>query len=148
MMNKYIELLLKDAQKAFNKEEVPISSLIVDSKGQILVHSYNQMETKQDATAHTEILSIKKASQKINNWRLIDTTLYVTLEPCVMCAEAIHKSRIKKIIYLEKSNNLTELERTFLDNFYKENNIEIKQYENKTEYLKLLQLFFEEKRKK
>ncbi len=147
-MNNYINVLIKDAQKAFNKEEVPISSLIVDSKGKILAHTYNQMETKQDAIAHAEILAIKKTSKKINNWRLIDTTLYVTLEPCVMCAEAIHKSRIKKIVYLEKSNNLTKSERTFLDNFYKENDIEIKQYENKTEYLKILQLFFEEKRRK
>ena len=147
-MEEYINILLKDAEKAYEKGEVPISSLIVDSNGKVLAHTYNQMETKQDATAHTELLTIKKASKKLNNWRLIDTTLYVTLEPCVMCAEAIHKSRIKKIIYLDKSNNLTKLEKTFLNDFYKKNNIQIMQYGNKTEYLKLLQLFFEEKRRK
>ena len=146
-MNKYVEQLIKDANKAYKRGEVPISSLIVDSDGKIISHTYNQMEIKCDATAHAEILSIKKASKKINNWRLLDATLYVTLEPCVMCAEAINKCRIKKIVFLEKSNNLSEIEKKLLNEFYKENEIEIKQYEKKKEYLKLLQNFFEEKRK-
>ena len=147
-MDKYIKILIKDAVKANKKNEVPISSLIVDETGKVISRAYNLVETKNSAAAHAEILCIQKASKKKKNWRLVNCTLYVTLEPCVMCAEAIAKSRIKKIVYLLESKNLTEEEKIFLEKFYTKNKIAIKQYAKECEYKKILQRFFEEKRKK
>ena len=91
-------------KKAESKGEVPISALIIkDNK--IIAKSYNQTETKQNILNHAEIICINKASKRINNWRLDDCIMYVTLEPCNMCKEIIKKSRIKEINYFIKQNN-------------------------------------------
>ncbi len=89
---------LKEAQKAYEKLEVPVGAVIV-KEGKIIARAYNQKETKFDTTKHAEILAIQKASKKLKSWRLIDCEMYVTLEPCPMCAGAIIQSRIKKVYY-------------------------------------------------
>ena len=93
---KFMKEALKQAQKAYEKFEVPVGAVIVkDNK--IIARAYNQKETKSDTTNHAEILAIKKASKKLNSWRLLDCEMYVTLEPCSMCAGALIQSRIKKL---------------------------------------------------
>lgn len=87
---------LKEAQKAYEKLEVPVGAVIVKD-GKIIARAHNQKETKKDTTKHAEMLAIQKASKKLESWRLIDCEMYVTLEPCSMCAGAIINSRIKKI---------------------------------------------------
>ena len=87
---------LKEAQKAYNKLEVPVGAVIVKN-GKIIARGYNQKETKYDTTKHAEIIAIQKASKKLKSWRLLDCEMYVTLEPCSMCAGAIINSRIKKL---------------------------------------------------
>ena len=96
MKEKFMNEALKEAKKAYNKLEVPIGAVIVKD-GKIIAKAHNQKEDKKDTTMHAEIIAIKKASRKINNWRLNDCELYVTLEPCPMCAGAIVNSRFKKI---------------------------------------------------
>ncbi len=77
--------------------EVPVGAVVV-YKGEIIGRGYNQRETLKDPTAHAEIMAIKEASRKLGGWRLIDCTLYVTLEPCAMCAGAIVNSRIPRLV--------------------------------------------------
>lgn len=93
---KYMKEALKEAKKAYNKLEVPVGAIIVKD-GKIIARGHNQKETKFDTTKHAEIIAIQKASKKLNSWRLLDCEMYVTLEPCTMCAGALINSRIKKI---------------------------------------------------
>lgn len=93
---KFMKEALKEAQKAYEKLEVPVGAVIVKD-GKIITRAHNQKETKKDTTKHAEILAIQKASKKLESWRLIDCEMYITLEPCSMCAGAIINSRIKKI---------------------------------------------------
>ena len=93
---KFMKVALKEAQKAYEKLEVPVGCVIVKD-GKIIARAHNLKETKYDTTKHAEILAIQKASKKLQSWRLIDCEMYVTLEPCSMCAGAIINSRIKKV---------------------------------------------------
>ena len=93
---KFMKEALKEAQKAYEKLEVPVGAVIVKD-GKIIARAHNQKETKKDTTKHAEMLAIQKASKKLESWRLIDCEMYVTLEPCSMCAGAIINSRIKKV---------------------------------------------------
>jgi tRNA(adenine34) deaminase len=92
----YMEEALKEAEKAFDKGEVPIGAVIV-MDGTIIGRGHNQKESLKDPTAHAEILAIRAGSSNIGGWRLEDSELYVTVEPCIMCAGAIYQSRIKKV---------------------------------------------------
>ena len=92
----YMNQALKEAKKAYQKLEVPVGAVIVKD-GKIIARAHNQKETKTDTTKHAEILAIQKASEKLKSWRLIDCEMYVTLEPCSMCAGAMINSRIKKV---------------------------------------------------
>ena len=94
--NYYMNQALKEAEKAYQKLEVPVGAVIVKD-GKIIARAHNQKETKTDTTKHAEILAIQKASKKLKSWRLIDCEMYVTLEPCSMCAGAMINSRIKKV---------------------------------------------------
>lgn len=96
MKNEYMKQALKEAKKAYKKLEVPVGAVIVKD-GEIIAKAYNQKETKYDTTKHAEILAIQRASKKLGAWRLLDCEMYVTLEPCPMCAGAIINSRIKKL---------------------------------------------------
>ena len=96
MKEYFMEQAIKEAQKAYKKLEVPVGAIIVKD-GKIIARAHNQKETKTDTTKHAEILAIQKASKKLKSWRLVDCEMYVTLEPCTMCAGAIVNSRIKKV---------------------------------------------------
>ncbi len=98
MENNFMKEALKEARKAYEKLEVPVGCVIVKD-GKIIARAHNQKETKTDTTKHAEILAIQKASKKLESWRLVDCEMYVTLEPCSMCAGAIINSRIKKLYY-------------------------------------------------
>lgn len=98
-MKKYMELAIEEALLADYYGEVPIGAIIVNSKKQIIARAYNQVEHYDDPTAHAEILAIKEAAKYNNNWRLEGCTIYITLEPCLMCMGAIMNARIKRVVY-------------------------------------------------
>ncbi len=94
----YMSQALAEAERAKEMGEVPIGAVVVVG-GEIVVRACNQKETLQDPTAHAEILAIKQAAEKLKRWRLADATLYVTLEPCSMCAGAIVQARISMVVF-------------------------------------------------
>ena len=89
---------LRQASKAYEREETPIGAVIVQN-GTIIARAYNQVETLKDATAHAEMLAITQAESFVGDWRLTDCTLYVTKEPCPMCAGAIVHVRFKRVVF-------------------------------------------------
>lgn len=99
-MNKeeYMKRALKEANKALLKKEVPIGAVIVKD-GQVISKAYNLRESKMNSLYHAEIIAIDKACKKLKNFRLENCELYVTVEPCIMCAGAIVQSRIKKVYF-------------------------------------------------
>jgi len=94
----WMRLALTQAKMAFEQGEVPIGAVVV-LKGQVIALAHNEREQKNDPTAHAEVLAIQRAAKVLESWRLTDATLYVTLEPCPMCAGAIMQSRIKQLVY-------------------------------------------------
>ncbi len=93
----FMKEALKQAKKAYALEETPIGCVIVQ-EGTIIARGYNRRNTEKSALAHAELLAIRKANRKTGDWRLEDCTLYVTLEPCQMCAGAIVQSRIRRVV--------------------------------------------------
>lgn len=96
MEEKFMKEALKEALKAYEKKEVQVGAVIVKD-GKVIARAHNIKEEKRDTTKHAEILAISKASKKLSSWRLTDCEMYVTLEPCSMCAGACIQARIKKI---------------------------------------------------
>lgn len=94
----FMKQAIKEAEKAEKKDEVPIGAVLIKN-GKIIARGHNTRETKQISTHHAEINCIEKACKKLGTWRLEECTLYVTLEPCPMCAGAIFQSRIKKVVF-------------------------------------------------
>ena len=94
---KFMKAALKQAQKAYAIDEVPIGCVIVQN-GHIIARGYNRRNIDKNTLAHAELSAIRKASQKTGDWRLEDCTMYVTLEPCQMCAGAIVQSRMKRVV--------------------------------------------------
>ncbi len=95
----WMEQAISLAEAAGNRGDIPVGAIITSKSGDLLAAAANQKEQNHDATAHAEILAIRQASQKKQNWRLDDCTLYVTLEPCPMCAGAIIQARIALLVY-------------------------------------------------
>ena len=93
---KFMKEALKEAKKAYEKLEIPVGAVIV-KEGKIIARAHNLKESKHDTTKHAVILAIQKASKKLESWRLIDCDMYVTLEPCSMCAGALINARIRKL---------------------------------------------------
>lgn len=89
---------LKLAEKAASENEVPVGCVIVHN-GKIIAKSYNKRRQTNDVLGHAEIIAIKKAAKKLNTWILEESTIYITLEPCLMCSGAIMQARIKKVVY-------------------------------------------------
>jgi tRNA(Arg) A34 adenosine deaminase TadA len=87
------------AARAFKHNEVPIGGVLVDDQGNIIAQAYNQVERKQTQLAHAELLILAKAAKKMKSWRLSKTTLYVTVQPCMMCAGALFLSRVSCVIF-------------------------------------------------
>ena len=94
---KYMKAAIREAKKAYALDEVPIGCVIVQD-GTIIARGYNRRNTEGNTLAHAELTAIKKASKKTGDWRLEDCTMYVTLEPCQMCAGAIVQSRIPRVV--------------------------------------------------
>ena len=94
---KYMKAALREAKKAYKLDEVPIGCVIVQ-ENKIIARGYNRRNTDKNTLAHAEMSAIKKASKKTGDWRLEDCTMYVTLEPCQMCAGAIVQSRLGKVV--------------------------------------------------
>ena len=137
----YMKLAYKYAKLAYEKDEVPVGAVIVKNNI-VLAKSYNLVETLTDVTAHAEMISITSATNKINSKYLVDCTLYVTLEPCVMCFEALIMSRISKIVYSvsdpKKGGISTQLK--------KKHKILVSSGILEKESLELIQRFFKKKR--
>ena len=95
----YMRLALEEAQKAYDLEEVPIGSVLVDSEGEVVARGHNMREVWHDATAHAEMIAIREACAKEGRWRLSGLTLYVTIEPCPMCAGAIVHARVGRVVF-------------------------------------------------
>lgn len=98
MQPEFMEIAIKTALKGGKKDEVPIGAVIVKN-GKVIAKAYNLTERRKCATAHAEILAIQKACKKLKSWRLDETEMYVTVEPCAMCAGAIVNARIKKVYF-------------------------------------------------
>lgn len=136
MHNDFLEKAIEEAKKAKNKQEVPVGAIIVKD-GKIIARGHNSVEKTKNIMSHAEINVILKAAKKINNWRMNDCELYVTLEPCKMCREVIKRTRIKKVFYGIKNK-----EYELVENKYIESN----NGKQKEKIKKLLELFFEAKR--
>jgi len=97
-MNEYMEAALEEAKIAFDLGEVPVGAVVVRG-GEIIARAHNMTETIKDPTAHAEVLAIREAARALGGWRLIGCDLYVTMEPCSMCAGAIVWSRVERLFY-------------------------------------------------
>ena len=147
MQEEFMQEALKEAKRAYKKLEIPVGAVIVKN-GEIIAKAHNIKEEKKDTTKHAEIIAIQKASKKLESWRLNDCELYVTLEPCPMCAGAIIQSRIKKV-YIgtldEKTGACGSVLNLFKD--YKFNhNVEVEYGILKNECEEILKKFFKELR--
>ena len=95
----FMRLALREAQRAREHGDVPIGALVVRDDGEVIAAVHNERERRQDPTAHAEILALREAAQALGSWRVLETTLYVTLEPCAMCAGAIVLARVPRVVY-------------------------------------------------
>lgn len=147
-LNKYMKEAIKEAKKASQKLEVPVGCVIVHNE-KIIARAHNQKETKQDTTKHAEIIAIQKASKKLEAWRLLDCEMYVTLEPCSMCAGAIIQARIKKVHIgaMDQKTGACGSVLNLLQNYPFNHKVEIEIGEGKEECEKILKEFFKELRK-
>lgn len=144
-----MEYAIKEAKKALSIDEVPIGAIIVkDNK--IIAKGYNKREKSQNAINHAEIIAIEKACKKLKSWRLDDCQIYVTLEPCPMCAGAIANARIKTLIYgcKETTSNDDLCKKILQSNRLNHHVTEIYQPQYQIEISQMLTEFFKTKRKK
>jgi len=147
LKEKFMKEALKQAQKAYDKLEVPVGAVIVKD-GKIIARAYNQKEEKQDTTNHAEIMAIKKASKKLGSWRLLDCDMYVTLEPCSMCAGALIQSRIRKVYIgtLDEKTGACGSVLNLLNDYKFNHNVEVETGVLKDECEGMLKKFFKELR--
>jgi tRNA(adenine34) deaminase len=94
----FMRLALREAEQALEHDDVPIGAVIVH-EGEVIAAARNERELRGDPTAHAEILALREASRRLESWRLLDTVLYVTLEPCAMCAGAVVLARVPRVVY-------------------------------------------------
>lgn len=150
MQQKYIDLALSEAKIAAIEGEIPIGAVIVKND-QIVAKAHNLKEKLNCATKHAEILAIEEASIKVNDWRLNECEMYVTMEPCIMCCGALIQSRINKVYYILDNNKfggISDMSRILK----KSQNNHIVQIEKindpilENEYKQLLKEFFSDKR--
>ena len=95
----FMQMALQEAEAAAEENEVPVGAVIVHGERQVIASDHNRREQLRDPTAHAEMLAITQAAEALGSWRLDDCTLYVTLEPCLMCAGAILQARIPRVVY-------------------------------------------------
>jgi tRNA(adenine34) deaminase len=139
---------LKEADKAYREDEVPIGAVVVDASGAILSRTHNHKEKAHNPCGHAEILAITEACKKINNWRLINCSIYVTLEPCPMCLSALVQTRIGHLYFGAYDTKGGALSLNY--NFYKDEKLNhsfpVMGGLRHFECSKLLSTFFKQKR--
>lgn len=140
---KFMKAALKEAKKAYDKEEIPVGAVIVKD-GKIIARAHNSKENSKNATAHAEIMAIQKACKKLDAWRLLDCEMYVTLEPCSMCAGAIINSRISKV-YIGTNDEKTGAcgsKLNLLEDYEFNHKVQVQKYILKEECSEILKSFF------
>lgn len=148
-----MDLAYLQALKAYDNDEIPIGAVLVDDQGKVVAQAYNKMEKQKSQLAHAELQVLAKAAKKMNNWRLSGTTLYVSVQPCLMCMGALYLFRVSRVVYGIESLKFgvtlnfkdSDLKKS-ISGIYK--NLNTKFY--CLNYLKskeLLQLFFKKKRR-
>jgi tRNA(adenine34) deaminase len=95
----FMEMCLREAEKAFTEEEVPVGAIIISPQKKVIARAHNLTIRSNRPTSHAEILAINMAADMLDNYRLTDCTLYVSMEPCIMCAGAIVEARIKRVVF-------------------------------------------------
>ncbi|VAW92892.1 tRNA-specific adenosine-34 deaminase [hydrothermal vent metagenome] len=146
---KWMKYAFKLALLAEQEGEVPVGAVLVKDDS-IIGEGWNKPIMNHDPTAHAEIIALRHAAEKIQNYRLIDTTLYVTLEPCVMCAGAIVHARVKRVVFATADPRTGAAGSVFsiLNSSELNHKVEVAQGELATESAELLQSFFRKKRKR
>lgn len=144
---KFMKEAIKEALKAYEKLEIPVGAVIVRD-GKIIARAHNVKETKRDTTKHAEIIAIQKASKKLDNWRLLDCDMYVTLEPCTMCTGAIINSRIRKVYIgtMDEKTGACGSKLNLLEDYTFNHKVELQTGLLENECKKVLKDFFKELR--
>lgn len=144
----FMKEAIKEAKKAYQKNEVPVGAVVVKNN-EIVARGHNIKETKKDTTKHAEIIAIQKASKKMNAWRLEDCTMYVTLEPCTMCAGAIIQARLKRLIIgtMDKKTGACGSVLNLIDDYEFNHKVELETGIMETECRQIMKDFFKELRK-
>lgn len=148
MKEKYMKMALEEARKAYEEGEIPIGAILVKDD-EVIAKAHNQKEKSHSALYHAELLVLLEGSHKMSNWRLNNCELYVTLQPCSMCASAIQQSRIRKVYYGVSTTDPKEkeiVEKIFSGN-NSETTVELEGKILEEECQKLLQDFFKNRRK-
>ena len=140
---KYMQIAIKEAKKAAKRGDVPVGAVIA-YKDKIIAKAHNKKQLRKNSLKHAELLVINKACKKLKTWHLDECTIYVTLEPCMMCTGAIVESRIKNIYYATKSDKYGSLNKITKKNKTK---MQIDEGICKEESIAILKKFFKEKRK-
>ena len=145
----YMKLALAEAEQAFSLGEIPIGAVLVDDSGNIIASGHNMREHWQDATAHAEVVVIQEACRKLKRWRLSGTTLFVTIEPCPMCAGALIMSRVDRVVYGKPDYKAGAAESVFniVDNQALNHQLKVTAGVLEDSCAEILQRFFEERRK-
>ena len=143
-----MRVCLQAAAEAETLDEVPIGACLVDANGGILAIAGNRTITDNDPTAHAEILVLREAARKTGNYRLLDTTVYTTVEPCAMCAGALVNARVKRLVYGAKDERFGAVETVFriCDNDLLNHQLEITMDVLAEDCRRLMQDFFRKKR--
>jgi tRNA(adenine34) deaminase len=147
-MNSFMEEAIAEAKKALKKDEVPIGAVIVKN-GRIIARGFNKREKSKNATNHAEIIAINRACKKLRDWHLVGCSIFVTLEPCPMCAGAIANARIEKVFFGAKDKTASDrLFEKILTSDRLNHKCEFEQLNDyESECANLLSQFFKEKRK-
>lgn len=144
MDEKYMNIALQESLKSLKKNEVPVGCVIV-KEGKIVAKAYNLKEKKSSALAHAELIAIAKANKKLKNWRLSGCEIYITMEPCPMCASAIKQSRIARVYYgVENENN--KISKKIFQGIENNNSVEVIGGFREKDCKEIVQKFFRNKR--
>ena len=141
MNNKYVNILFKESIKSLKTNDVPVGAIIVENN-EIIAKAHNSREKDQCVTRHAEIIALEKACKKKKTWHLDDCEIYVTMEPCLMCMNAISQARIKKINYVLSNNSFKKIQETMNKKIIL-NKID----DNQNQLNNILKNFFKDKRK-
>lgn len=146
---KFMKEALKEAKKSYQKDEIPVGAVIVKD-GKVIARGHNTKETKTDPTKHAEIIAIQKASKKLQTWRLSGCTIYVTLEPCSMCAGSLIQARIDKVVIgtMDEKTGACGSVLNLLTDYKFNHTVQIETGIMQEECRKILQQFFKELRAK